>query len=83
MASWKTAANGGKERSHGPGIWAIVGVALAGLQWRLYTILNARMDRIEARMGRIEADLTGIKERLSRIEGWIAGRFGEEPVTST
>ena len=60
-----------------------------GLQWRLYGSLNARMDRIEARMDRIEArmdrieaDLTSIKERLSRIEGWIAGRFGEEPVTS-
>ena len=79
-----------------PEFWAIigVGVALAGLQWRLYGSLNARMDqidarmdrlearmdRIEARMDRIEADLTSIKERLSRIEGWIAGRFGEEPV---
>ena len=67
-----------------PEFWAIigVGVALAGLQWRLYATLNARMDRIEARMDRIEADLTSIKERLSRIEGWIAGRFGEEPVPS-
>ena len=72
-----------------PEFWAIigVGVALAVLQWRLYGSLNARMDqidarmdRIEARMDRIEADLTSIKERLSRIEGWIAGRFGEEPV---
>ena len=72
-----------------PEFWAIigVGVALAGLQWRLYGSLNARMDRIETRMDRmearidrIEADLTSIKERLSRIEGWIAGRFGEEPV---
>ena len=81
-----------------PELWAImgVGVALAGLQWRLYGSLNARMDRIETRMDRIDtrmdriearidhmgADLTGIKERLSRIEGWIAGRFGEEPVAS-
>ena len=72
-----------------PEFWAIigVGVALAGLQWRLYASLNARMDRLEARlearMDRIEADLTSIKERLSRIEGWIAGRFGEEPVATT
>ena len=33
-------------------------------------------------MDRFEADLTSIKERLSRIEGWFAGRFGEEPVPS-
>jgi len=78
-----------------PEFWAIIGVggALAGLQWRLYGSLNAslnarmdrmevRMDRMEGRMDRIEADLTSIKERLSRIEGWIAGRFGEEPVTT-
>ena len=74
-----------------PEFWAIigVGVALAGLQWRLYGSLNGRMDRIEARidrietrLDRIEADLTSVKERLSRIEGWIAGRFGEEPVSS-
>ena len=67
-----------------PEFWAIigVGVALAGLQWRMYASLNARMDRIEARMDLIEADLTSIKERLSRIEGWIAGRFGEETVPS-
>ena len=67
-----------------PEFWAIigVGVALAAQQWRLYGSLNARMDRLEARMDRIEADLTSIKERLSRIEGWIAGRFGEEPVAS-
>ena len=65
-----------------PEFWAIigVGVALAGLQWRLYGSLNTRIDRIETRMDRIEADLTSIKERLSRIEGWIAGRFGEDPI---
>ena len=68
--------------------WAIVGVgvALAGLQWRMYTSLsaslNGRMDRIEVRLDRIEADLTSIKERLSRIEGWIAGRFREETAPS-
>ena len=71
-----------------PEFWAIigVGVALAGLQWRLYATLSTRMDRmevrLEARMDRIEADLGSIKQRLSRIEGWIAGRFGEEPVPS-
>lgn len=60
-----------------PEFWTIIGVggALAGLQWGLYGSLNPRMDRIET-------DLTSIRERLSRIEGWIAGRFGEEPVAS-
>lgn len=67
-----------------PEFWAIIGVggALAGLQWRLYAILNACIDRIEVRMDRIEAGLTSIKERLSRIEGWIAGRFREETAPS-
>ena len=57
--------------------WAIigVGVALAGLQWRMYaslsTGLNGRMDRIEVRLDRIEADLTSVKERLSRLEGQV------------
>ena len=49
----------------------------------LHTHLNAlgeHVDRIEARMEHMHGDLTSIKERLSRIEGWIAGRFGEEPV---
>ena len=75
--------------------WAIigVGVALAGLQWRMHASLNAslnarmdrieaRLDRIEARLDRLEADLTSVKERLSRIEGWIAGRFREETAPS-
>ena len=68
-----------------PEFWAIIGVgiALGGLQWRLYVIVSARIDRLEARMDRIEANLTSIKERLSGIEGWIAGRFGEDPVPST
>lgn len=59
--------------------WAImgVGVALAGLQWRMYASLNGRMDRIEARMGRMQEDLASVKERLARIEGWIDGRFTE------
>ena len=88
----------------GPEFLAIIGVgiALTGVQWRLYRTLNislgARVDalgaqihalsqridhletRFETRMDHIEADLTSVKERLSRIEGWIAGRFGEEPL---
>ena len=64
--------------------WTIigVGVALAGLQWRLYGSLNAslngrmdrieaRMDRIEARMDRIEARLNEMGQRLSRLEGQV------------
>ena len=56
-----------KESDMSAAFWAIVGVgvALAGLQWRMYTSLsaslNGRMDRIEVRLDRIEADLTSIK----------------------
>lgn len=54
--------------------WAIigVGVALAGVQWRMYASLNAnlngRMDRIEARMDRIEARMDRIEARIEGIE---------------
>ena len=53
--------------------WAIMGVgmALAGLQWRMYASLNARIDRVEV----LQRDMD---RRLARIEGWIAGRFCEE-----
>jgi len=62
-----------------PEFWAImgVGVALAGLQWRMYASLNGRMDCIEARMDRMQEDLASVKERLARIEGWSDGRFTE------
>ena len=82
-----------------PEFWAIigVGVALAGLQWRLYAKLNTRMGRMETRIdARIDAlqrnvderlnnmdqRLNNLDRRLARIEGWIAGHFGEEPVAS-
>ena len=59
--------------------WAImgIGVALSGLQWRMYAGLNGCLDRIEARMDRMQEALAGVKERLARIEGWIDGRFTE------
>ena len=71
-----------------PEFWAIIGVgiALAGLQWRLYATLNTRMDRIETRIDTLQRNvnerLNDLDRRLARIEGWIAGRFGEEPVAS-
>ena len=54
-------------------IWTIlaVGVALAGLQWRMYAGLNGRMDRFEARMDQMQQALTSVKERLSRLEGQV------------
>ena len=64
--------------------WAIIGVGVAltavgvttiTLGWSMYARLDARLDRIEV-------DLTSVKERLSRIEGWIAGRFREEGIQS-
>ena len=56
-----------------PEFWAIigVGVALAGLQWRMYASLNARLDRIEARIDRIEARIDRIEARMDRIEARV------------
>ena len=63
-----------------PEIWAIigVGVALAGLQWRLYATLNTRMDcmetRIDARIDVLQRNvaerLSDLDRRLARIKGW-------------
>ena len=49
--------------------WAIigVGVALAGLIWRL-----------DVRIARLETRVSEMDRRIARIEGWIAGRFREE-----
>ena len=69
-------------------IWTMlaVGVALAGLQWRMYASMTGRMDRLEGRMDTLQRDvgqrLSDLDRRLARIEGWIAGRFREETAPS-
>jgi len=57
-------------------IWSTiaVGVAILGLGWRIYVKLDAKIDAFQAR---VDARLTDLDRRLARIEGWIAGRFGE------
>ena len=64
-----------------PELWATFGAGapLAALQWRLYAGLNANLNTRTDRIDHIEANLTGIRERLSRIEGWVVGLYGEEP----
>ena len=56
--------------------WSIVavGVAILGLGWRMYVKLDAKLDAFQAK---VDARLTDLDRRLARIEGWIAGRFGE------
>ena len=56
--------------------WSIVavGVAVLGLGWRMYVKLGAKLDAFQAK---VDARLTDLDRRLARIEGWIAGRFGE------
>lgn len=62
--------------------WAIVGVgvALAGLHWRMHAALrqdlnarigdlSGRMDSLTARLDAMQADLANVKERLARVEG--------------
>ena len=38
----------------------------------MYASLSTRIDTLQQ-------DVSGIKEHLSRIEGWIARKFGEQP----
>ena len=51
-----------------------LGVAVLGLGWRMYVKLDAKLDAFQAK---VDARLTDLDRRLARIEGWIAGRFGE------
>ena len=51
-----------------------LGVAILGLGWRMYVKLDAKLDAFQAR---VDVRLTDLDRRLARIEGWIAGRFGE------
>ena len=58
--------------------WAIIGVGVAGLAlgWRVYARIEARFDGVDQR-------LNDLDRRLARIEGWIAGRFREEPTAQS
>lgn len=62
--------------------WAAVGVALVGLLWTVNTGFNSvheRIDRlneqVNGRFDRMQAAIAGLDGRVSRIEGWIEGRF--------
>ena len=57
-----------------------VGVAVLGLGWRMYVKLDAKLDAFQAK---VDARLTDLDRRLARIEGWIAGRFGETSAASS
>ena len=56
-----------------------LGVAVLGLGWRMYVKLDAKLDAFQ---GKVDARLTDLDRRLARIEGWIAGRFGEASAVS-
>ena len=45
-----------------------IGIAILALDWRAFDSLRG--------------DMATVKERLARIEGWIAGRFREETTPS-
>ena len=53
--------------------WAVIGVGIAGLGlgWRAFESLRREIRELRDR-------LSGVEQRLARIEGWIAGRFREE-----
>ena len=62
-------------------IWAVIGVglALAGLVWRLHTQADRRFDRLETRFDHLDTrfdrmadDLTTVKERLTAVETTVA-----------
>lgn len=66
--------------------WAMlaIGVAVVGLNWRMYATLRRDMNQmfksLGDRLSAVEQRVNDIDRRLARIEGWIAGRFREEAV---
>lgn len=51
--------------------WTAVVVALVGLLWTVNTGFNSVHERID----RMQAAIVLLDGRVSRIEGWIEGRF--------
>ena len=41
--------------------------------------LEQRMGGLEQRIGNLEQRMGGLEQRMARLEGWIQGRFKEEP----
>lgn len=48
-------------------------LVLIALAWRMYALLRRDLEKLKT-------DVTDVKERLARIEGWIQGRFREGEV---
>ena len=61
-----------------PEFWAIigVGVAMTGMQWRLYSSLNislgARVDALHTHMNTLGTQVHTLGERMDRIEARLA-----------
>ena len=55
--------------------WATIGVmvTLGGLLWRQIAALDTRLSR---QMSVLTADVRQVSDRLSHLEGWIAGSTG-------
>ena len=58
--------------------WAAVVVALLGLLWTVntgFSSVHERVDRINERLDHMQSVIAALDGRVSRIEGWIEGRF--------
>ena len=59
--------------------WAAVAVALAGLLWTMNTGFNS----VHERLDRMQSAIAALDGRVSRIEGWIEGRFDSQSASTT
>ena len=50
---------------------------------RLQTETNARFDTMFDRIDRVQSTISTLDGRVSRIEGWIEGRFDSQSVEAT
>ena len=60
--------------------WAILGVgaSIVGVGMAILILGWCVFDSLRRDLDGLRVDVATVKERLARIEGWIAGRFREE-----
>lgn len=50
---------------------AAIGVAIIGMNWRMYATLRRDVTSLGGRLDTLQTDMSGVKERLSALEATV------------